>query len=155
MLNRNVGVRTAIILCVAFGLAVSAGAAPQSAAVGKGPVLGKWQFTGKDNTGLVWTGTLTIGKLDPARFDVKSYSALCSVEVESTDPSKGSRGVEAPCKYDQATRTLSFTTGAMTTHVYTATLSADGKSLTDGKWTETRDKSIVRSGEWTAKAPAQ
>jgi hypothetical protein len=154
MSNRII-VLAVILLCVTFGFAANAASAPQAVADGKGPVLGKWQFAGKDNTGLAWTGTLTIDKLDPARFDVKSYYALCSVEVESTDPSKGTRGVEAPCKYDPSTRTVSFTTGAMTTHVYTAVLSADGKSLTDGKWTETRDKQVVRSGEWTAKAPAR
>jgi hypothetical protein len=27
-----------------------------------GPFLGKWEFTGKDNTGLVWSGTLSIDK---------------------------------------------------------------------------------------------
>ena len=153
--NRIVVVLTVIILRATCGLVASAGAGSQAAATAKGPTLGKWAFTGKDNTGVTWTGTLTIEKLDPNRFDVKAYYGLCSVEVESPDPSKGTRGVEAPCTYNPGTRAVSFTTGAMTTHLYTAVLSADGQSLTGGKWTETKARTVVRRGEWTAKLPAR
>ena len=137
------------IMCVAYAPPASQGSTTN------GPSLGKWEFTGKDNTGLVWTGVLDIQKLDPVRFDPKRYVSICSLEVESTDPSKGTRGVEAPCEWDAATRTLSFTTGFTVTHLYTAVLAPDGKSLTQGKWTETKDNggTTVRTGTWSAKLP--
>jgi hypothetical protein len=121
-----------------------------------GPVLGKWEFAGKDNTGLVWSGTLDIQKLDPAKFDAKKYISLCSLEVQSTDSSKGTKGVEAPCKWDPSSRLLTFGDTWPALNVYTAVLSADGKSLTQGKWTErnfVRGNAgpVVRSGEWSAK----
>jgi len=150
------GVTAMSILCVSEALAANQGSA------GSGPALGKWEFIGKDNTGLVWTGTLSIQKLDPASFDPKKYHSLCSLEVESNDPSKGTRGVEAPCEWDPRTRAISFTTGYNVTHLYTAVLSSDGKSLTQGKWTESKKKdsgqsgeTIVRSGNWSAKLPAR
>jgi hypothetical protein len=139
----------AAVLILAEVLAAGAVAAGS----GEGPALGKWAFTGKDNTGLVWTGTLSVEKLDPNRFSTDKYHSMCSLEVESSDASKGTRGVEAPCRWDPGTRGVSFTTGVSTTHLYTAVLSADGKSLTQGKWTETKDgsKDPVRSGTWSAK----
>ncbi len=148
-----------VVITAMTVLCVSALAAQGSAT--SGPALGKWAFTGKDNTGLVWTGALSIEKLDPSRFDPKRNHALCSLEVESTDPSKGSRGVEAPCAWDPGTRTISFTTGFTVIHLYAAILSADGKTLTQGKWTENRRGDndqpgpLVRSGTWTAKLPAK
>ena len=131
-----------------------------SAAGSEGPALGTWQFTGKDNTGLVWTGTLAIEKLDADRFNAEKYHSMCDLNVESTDTSKGTRGVGAPCKYDAAMRTVSFSTGMDTVHTYTATLAADGKSLTQGKWTEAKrerknmqwvEGAVVSSGTWSAK----
>lgn len=38
--------------------------------------------------------------------------AFTGREVESTDPNKGTVGVEAPCIYDPATRAVSFSGGA-------------------------------------------
>ena len=58
----------------------------QAAKSSNGPVLGKWEFTGKDNTGLAWTGTLVIEKLDPNRFDANkyhSYTAVLSGDIRS------------------------------------------------------------------------
>jgi hypothetical protein len=132
----------------------------QSAKSSNGPTLGKWEFTGKDNTGLAWTGTLAIEKLDPKRFDANKYHSMCSLEVKSADPSQGTRGVEAPCSYDPGTRAVSFSTGVSTIHSYTAVLSGDGRSLTRGKWTESKNDgkksgqsgmSAVRTGDWSAK----
>lgn len=94
---------------VSLAFAVPAPAADQDSAK-SGPYLGKWEFSGKDNTGLVWSGTLTIEKLDPGRFDPNKYHSLCSIEVQSTDPSKGTKGVEAPCEWNPGTRTVSFGT---------------------------------------------
>jgi len=156
--NRTIAILTVVILCAAHGLVANGGAgAGQEAAANSniGPSLGKWEFTGKDNTGLVWTGTLTIEKLDPTRFDATKYYADCSLDVQSPDPSKGTRGVEAPCTYDPSTRAVSFSTGVSLTHLYTAVLSRDGKSLTGGKWTESKEATVVRSGEWSAKLAAR
>jgi hypothetical protein len=141
-------------------LSVTPALAEDPGSTNSGPALGKWEFTGKDNTGLVWTGTLSIEKLDPSRFDANRYHALCSLEVESTDPSKGTKGVEAPCTWDPRTRAISFTTGVNVTHLYTAILSSDGKTLSQGKWTESKGNSgeageTVRSGNWSAKLPAR
>jgi hypothetical protein len=153
-------------LAVSFasrGVAACAGSGAgqqQSAKTNNGPALGKWEFTGKDNTGLTWTGTLVIEKLDPNRFDANKYHSLCSLEVQSPDPSQGTRGVEAPCRYDPGTRVLSFSTGVSTVHSYTAVLLGDGRSLTKGKWTESKSDgkksgqsgmSVVRTGDWSAK----
>ncbi len=129
---------------------------PQQAKSGDGPALGKWEFTGKDNKGLVWTGTLTIEKLDPQSFDVDRFHSMCSLEMESTDPNVGGRGVSAPCTYNKATRAVEFTTGASNISSYTAVLSADGRSLTQGKWTESEKSrqsgtKVLRTGDWSAK----
>jgi hypothetical protein len=144
------------ILSMTCALAANQGSASS------GPSLGKWEFTGKDNAGMIWTGTLSIEKLDPTRFDPKQYHSMCSLEVQSNDPSKGLKGVEAPCEWDARTRAVSFTTGYDVTHVYTAVLSSDGKSLTQGKWTESQKngrgqsgETIVRSGSWSAKLLAR
>ena len=136
------------------------GMAAQAARSGNGPALGKWAFTGKDSTGLVWTGTLDITKLDPTRFDASKYHSLCSLEVQSTDPNKGTVGVEAPGIYDPGTRAVSFSIRGIAIHSYTAVLSADGRSLTQGKWTESAKgprkngqpgATVVTTGVWSAK----
>jgi hypothetical protein len=147
-----VAMLSAAILC-------ASGAAQQPAAnSSSGPSLGKWEFTGKDNTGVAWTGAMTIEKLDPSRFDTGKYYAICSLELESA--AEG-RGVEAPCQYAPGTRTVSFSTGTMSSACsYTAVLSPDGKSLTQGKWTESKKgdrksgesaMAVVRTGDWSAK----
>jgi len=145
------------------GVAANAGSGAdqqQAAKSDNGPALGKWEFTGKDNKGLAWTGVLAIEKLDPNRFDASKYHSLCSLEVESTDPNQGTRGVEAPCSYDPGTRVVSFSFGASTLHSYTAVLSGDNRSLTQGKWTETKNDArkkgqsgmtAVSTGDWSAK----
>ncbi len=125
-------------------------------AAADGPALGNWAFTGKDSTGLVWTGTLKIEKLDPNQFNSPGYYAMCDLEMTSTDESQGTKGVAAPCKFEAGKRTLSFTTGVMTVWTLSAVLSSDGKSLTMGKWTRTKaddPKTVLFSGEWSAKLP--
>ncbi len=143
------------ITAVSLAIGVPAPAADQGPAK-RGPQLGKWEFTGKDNTGLAWSGTLSIEKLDPARFDANKYHSLCILEVKSSDPSKGTKGVEEPCEWNPDTRTVTFGNTYPAVSVYTAVLSGDGKALTQGKWTESKVvrgqvAGVVRSGQWSAK----
>lgn len=141
------------------GVAANAGSGagePQQAKSGDGPTLGKWEFTGKDNKGLAWTGTLTIEKPDPQNFDVDRFHSMCSLEVESKDPNQGGRSVSAPCTYDKAIRAVAFSTGVSNLSAYTAILSADSKSLTQGKWTESEKSrqsgtKVLRTGDWSAR----
>jgi hypothetical protein len=145
-----------LIMTIAYtvqGLTVYAGphVGQQPAAESSGPPLGKWQFTGKDDKGVTWTGTLAIQKLDTDRFDADKYHSIFSLELVS----KGSsRGVEAPCIWKPDKREVSFSTGGTT---YTAILSPDGKSLTNGKWSESKKDfqtskvSIIKTGVWSAK----
>jgi hypothetical protein len=124
-----------------------------------GPALGEWKFTGKDNAGVVWTGKLTLGKVDPDRFNVEKYHSMCNLEAKSAS---SERGVEIPATYDAATRVFTFqnemSMGGVT---YTAVLSPDGKSLTQGKWRETdknfgeKEKRVVSTGEWSASIAAK
>ncbi len=125
----------------------------QTAVNSSGPAFGKWHFTGKDNAGVVWTGTLTVSKVDLNRFDAGKYHSLCNIEAEST---KGGLGVEHPGKYDPSTRTFSFgEEGESGGSTYTAVLSANGKRLEKGKWRQSdRDfdtnKLVVVTGDWSA-----
>ena len=152
------------ILCAAYSLAGSAGSSdgqPPAATSGSGPSLGAWQFTGKDSAGVVWTGALTIEKLDPNRFDTNKYHFMCNLEVRSAS---SENGVGAPGRYDPTVRALSFSTGKSQITSYTAVLSPDGKSLTHGKWTVSKQDNkkggqagmtIVSSGTWPAKLIAR
>ncbi len=127
-------------------------AGQQPTAESKGPILGKWTFDGKDDKGVVWTGTLTIKELDTTRFDADKYHSMFILEVESKD---SSNGIDTPCVWDPVKREVSFSTG--TAAAYTAILSANGKSLTQGKWTEsekdlrTRKVTVTKTGVWAAK----
>lgn len=121
-----------------------------------GPVLGTWEFSGKDNNkGSTWSGTLKLERLDPARHEAKYY-ALCHLEVRSSHADEGSKEVEEPCAWNSATRTVTFGDSYPAVNVYTAILSADGKTMTQGKWTESRVVrgkvgAVERSGQWSAK----
>jgi hypothetical protein len=161
----TVAILTVTILCAAHSLAATtgSGAGQQPAAnSSSGPSLGKWEFTGKDNTGVAWTGALTIEKLDPDRFDTNKYHSMCNLDVQS---SSSGRGVGAPCRYDPSTRAVSFSTGTMASESsYTAVLSPDGKSLAGGKWTESKKDdrksgqsgvTVVKTGDWSAKLTAR
>jgi methionine-rich copper-binding protein CopC len=72
--------------------------------------------------------------------------------------------VEAPGRYDPAARALSFSTGISEVTSYTAVLSPDGKSLTQGKWTKSKKDrkqsgqagmTVVSAGTWSAKLAAR
>jgi hypothetical protein len=72
---------------------------------------------------------------------------MCELELQSAS---SGRGVEAPCLYNPQTRTLSFSGGTSSRkYSYTAVLSPDGKSLTQGRWTE----GDSGSGTWSARLP--
>ncbi len=116
-----------------------------------GPSFGKWTFTGKDNKGVAWTGTLVIDKLDTNHFDAARFYAMCNLEMQSANAGKG---IETPCTWNPKTREVSFST--TDTASYTAILSLDGKSLTRGTWTDsekdfrTKKVTVIRTGTWSA-----
>lgn len=122
----------------------------QAVAESNGPILGKWAFKGKDDKGVVWTGTLTIKGLDTTSFDADRFHSMFILEAESRD---SSNGVDAPCAWDPVKREVSFSTGTVE---YTAILSANGKSMTQGKWIEseedfrTRKVTVIKTGVWSA-----
>src|SRR5438477_12948530 len=116
---------------VLLGLTLAASLAMQVHAQSSAPaarvdgLFEKWDFTGSDGSGLAWRGTLTIGALDPGRFDPNpvKYNHMCQLELRSAS---SGRGKEMPCLYDQRTRTLSFSGGGFSNkYSYSAVLSAD------------------------------
>jgi hypothetical protein len=95
-------------------------------------LVGKWAFTGKDGAGTQWRGTLTVQKLEPNSFDPSKFSNVCDLELTSANSGKG---VSNACLYDPRTKTLSLAGGEDEhKYSYTAVLSPDGASLTQGKW---------------------
>jgi len=143
-----------LVLITVCALQIAAWQGNQPAASSSGPAFGKWNFTAKESTGVVWTGTLTVSKLDTNRFDAGKYHSLCNIEAVST---KGGLGVEHPAKYDPSTRTFSFgEEGNWGGSTYTAVLSANDKKLDKGKWRQSdRDFDskklvVVASGDWSA-----
>jgi hypothetical protein len=116
-----------------------------------GPSLGKWEFTGKDDKGVVWKGTLENKKLDTSRFDANRFYSIMDLETTGNEMQ---RGVEAPSKWDPAKGEITFATGGTS---YTALLSKDGKRLIEGKWTQgekdfaTGKITIKSTGVWSAK----
>lgn len=142
-------------LFLAAGVAGSVSAGAQAVSSGPGLGFGTWAFTGKDKTGVIWTGTLVIEKLDTSQFDPQQYIAQGDLRIESADG--GGKGANPPIRYDPAT--CVFTMGAESDYggaVYTAVLSPDGKRLTKGTWRETerwsneKEKRVVSEGEWSA-----
>ena len=145
------GMLALFVACAIFGFTRTGSyAGPQAAAV-EGPPLGKWEFIGKDNHGAEWKGTLTIGKLDTTFSDGVEYHAICEFEMKSAD---SENGISAPFRWDPGKREFSL---KVSTAEYTAVLSADGKSLTRGKfahWNKnyrTRKSTLRISGTWSAK----
>jgi hypothetical protein len=134
------------VACMIQGL-VHAG----PSADGGGPPPGKWQFIGNDDKGVSWSGILKVQKLDTSLFDAERFHSMFILDATFGD---SSYGVEAPCKWDSFRREVSFGTGNA---AFTAILSPDGKSMTQGKWTEserdhrTRKANVKRTGDWSAK----
>jgi len=156
--HRIVFVLFVILICMAHGRATNIAAAPAQGAVSPAagpPAFGTWEYTGRDDRGTTWTGTLTIEKVNPTLFDPKRYFALCEVEQRSPDPNTGTRSVQGPCEYDEKTREVSFRLLVSSLHSFSAVLSQDGQSLTNGKWTESKGTKVVRTVAWSAKLPAR
>ena len=89
MIARRIAVVTAILLAFAAPLLLAAGApgavqAGQPTGAGGSDLgFGSWKFTGKDKSGVVWTGTLVIEKLDADQFDPQKYIAQGNLRIES------------------------------------------------------------------------
>jgi hypothetical protein len=146
--NANGGSAEMTVGATAQGQAEPGSARPANgAAQGDGNVLvGTWVFTGKDGAGVQWRGELAITKLDANNFDGSKYSNECDLNLSSANAGKGMAG---PCLYDSRTRTLSFSGGgASSKFSMTAVLSADGRSLTQGRWVE----ATPSAGTWSAAA---
>jgi hypothetical protein len=118
-----------------------------------GPALGKWTFEGKDDKGVVWTGTLIVTEMDKNQNYACNYHSWFKLEAESKDEGYGTSG---PSLWHPLKRKVSFIDGS-----YTAILSADGKKMTGGKWTEseedfrTRKVTVKRTGVWSAEFKGQ
>lgn len=109
-------------------------------------LIGKWTFSGKDGSGVDWRGSLTVLRLEPDSFDPAKYSNVCDLDVSSASAGRGASG---PCLYNPQNRTFTFAGGSDSNeYSLTAVLSADGKSLTQGKWVEGKS----RVGAWSATA---
>jgi hypothetical protein len=105
------------------------------------PMLGKWDFVGKDDKGGKWTGVIDI--------KIENEEVACDVNIQGP---KFSSGIGGPfgCKPDQ--RSFSCATGG---NSFTAVLSADGKNLTNGKWTTKGDDFLnfpKVTGTWSARS---
>ena len=161
MIIRRIAIVTVILFALAPPLFLAAGVAGSVPAVAQavsqrpGLGFGTWAFTGKDKTGVIWTGTLVIEKLDTSQFDPQKYVAQGNFQIENADG--GGKAANPPIRYDPAT--CVFTMGAESDYggaVYTAVLSPDGKRLTKGTWRETerwsdeREKRVASEGEWSA-----
>jgi hypothetical protein len=145
----------AAVICSGQGFVCTTSFAGNQAAESNGPILGTWAFDGKDDKGVLWTGTLEIKELDTNSFDPNKYYSACILGIASKD---SGRGVDSPCIWNPAKREISFGAGSS---MQTAILSADRKSLTQGKWTET-DKdfrtskvTVKRTGVWSAQYTGQ
>ena len=135
------------ILCAGFY------ANPQTAGNNGGPPLGQWEFIGKDDKGAEWKGTLKIETLDANHIVPGiNYRGMCDFDMES----EGSKnGVSSQFLWDPDKRELSASLSGIAE--YTAILSADGKSLMQGKFTQwhtdhrSRKVTVERTGTWSAK----
>ena len=132
--------------------AASAGAGQSPEAKYTGPAYGKWTFTGDDDQGDTWTGTIDIGKLDPNRYDAKTYHFHVVLEMKSSKTEE--RGIDAACAWEPGKREISCITEI---GEYRAILSSDRKSLSLGTWNalepedwSTKKFKIIKIGGWTA-----
>lgn len=130
---------------------VRAGQSTEAEYTGPGP--GKWTFEGQDDKGVLWTGTLMI---TDQYIDTAKYHD-CSIEIKAEDGATngiGEGGVGAGCKWNPSNREVFF--GVQPTLTFTATLSADGKGMSQGTWTDAEEDwstgklTVRRTGVWTA-----
>lgn len=148
-------VLSAAISLLSAGVPGSVPAGPNSTALDSNLALGTWKFTGKDKAGVVWTGNLVIAKADPNTVNPDRCVAQGDLKIENADGA--GKGIFSGIQFDSAKRLVIL--GEDSDYggtVYTAVLSADGKSLTKGVWKETdrltadKKKPIISEGKWSA-----
>lgn len=103
------------------------------------PMLGKWEFFGKDDTGETWTGVIFIR--------IEEGETACDVNIQGPKFSSGVGGAFA-CNPDQ--KSFSY---VLSGNSFTADLSEDGRRLTNGKWTTKADDFMgfpEVNGTWSA-----
>lgn len=134
--------RRALVLVVLFALGCLGWTAPlaaqESASPVSGPLPGIWLLHGFGSSGQAWRAFVEIKPDTSGRFMWKS--------------DKGETGKEffRRIDFDPATRQVRIqgaeSTGQVSAALYTATLSDDGRMLTDGRWTGAPDS----PGKWMA-----
>lgn len=105
------------------------------------PMLGKWEFVGKDDTGKTWTGVIDIR--------IEDGETACDLNIQGPEFSSGVGGSFA-CNPDQ--RRFSYVLGG---NSFTADLSEEGRSLTNGRWTTKADDFMgfpEVNGTWSARS---
>ncbi len=108
-------------------------------APGDCPMLGKWEFVGKDNTGETWKGIIEIKTEDG--------DTVCDINIQGP---KFSSGVGGSLKCNPGMKSFAYTIGG---NSFTADLSGDGKNMTNGIWkTEANDFTNFPevNGTWAA-----
>jgi hypothetical protein len=103
------------------------------------PMLGKWNFIGKDDKGGAWKGVIDIR--------IENDEVTCDVNIQGPKFSSGVGG-SFECRPGQ--KNFACSSGAKS---FTAVLSANGKNLTNGKWT-TEENDFLKFpkviGTWSA-----
>lgn len=103
------------------------------------PMLGKWNFIGKDDKGGAWKGIIDI--------KIENDEVTCDVNIQGP---KFSSGVGGSFECGPGQKNFSCSSGD---NSFTAVLSADGKNLTNGKWT-TKENDFLKFpkviGTWSA-----
>lgn len=132
------GLRTAAVL----GAVLAGGTLP--AAEGEGPKPGFWTLTGTGNTGDKWEATFNLKRSG------QEYTGAFEWSTQGSDA--GTESFQGA--YDAAKKLIVLrglaAKGQVEKGQYTATVSADGKSLTNGKWTGTSDGTQANPGRWEA-----
>ncbi len=106
-------------------------------------LVGKWDFAGKDGSGAQWTGTLTVTKMDADMMGRDKFSNICDLNLSNGNAGKGMSG---PCLYEPKTKRLTYESHeGFSNFSFTAILSPDGASLSQGRWVE------GGTGAWSAK----
>ncbi|MRR58353.1 MAG: hypothetical protein EG824_09100 [Deltaproteobacteria bacterium] len=103
------------------------------------PMLGKWNFIGKDDKGGAWKGGIDIR--------IENEEVTCEVSIQGPEFSSGVGG-PFECSPDQKNFTC-----AASGNSFTAVLSANGEDLTNGRWTTKGDDFLdfpKVTGTWSA-----
>ena len=113
-----------------------------------GPVGGIWTVNGKGSSGVAWKGTLTLNKSVDGKYT-----------GEFNWKSSGNSGIEkVKGSYDLIKNVFKLTgnvvSGNIESTTYSAKVSKDGKTLTNGKWEGTSDSPGKWSGKYQSEAGA-